>query len=87
MSTIQTEVSNGIATITLQRPKSLNALTMEGRTLYFQELIPSSIEENATDYDTFAATLREIDKREDVLVTVWQGQRVYAIRYEDNPLM
>lgn len=34
MSTVQTEVSNGIATITLQRPKTLNAITMEGRTLY-----------------------------------------------------
>lgn len=25
------------------------------------------------DYDAFANALREIDKNEDVLVTVWQG--------------
>lgn len=39
----------------------------------------SSHEWDATDYDSFATALREIDKREDVLVTVWQGLFVCAI--------
>ncbi|KAF9529611.1 ClpP/crotonase-like domain-containing protein [Crepidotus variabilis] len=48
-------IVDGIATIALNRPSSLNALTPE-------------------DYDVFASALREIDKREDVVVTVWQGK-------------
>lgn len=27
-----------------------------------------------TDYDDFANSLREIDKRDDVVATVWQGE-------------
>lgn len=54
MSKISVDVSEGIATITLNRPKSYNALTSE-------------------DYDDFANTLRELDQRDDVLVTVWQA--------------
>ncbi|KZT26247.1 ClpP crotonase [Neolentinus lepideus HHB14362 ss-1] len=54
MSTIAVDVSQGIATITFNRPKSLNALT-------------------ADDYTFFAEALREIDKREDVYVTIWQA--------------
>lgn len=27
-----------------------------------------------TDYDDFANLLREIDKRDDVVATVWQGE-------------
>ncbi|PPQ80514.1 hypothetical protein CVT25_001544 [Psilocybe cyanescens] len=53
-STITIEISDRIATITLNRPASLNAITTE-------------------DYDAFANALREIDKNEDVLVTVWQA--------------
>lgn len=30
------------------------------------------------DYDAFAETLRAIDKRRDVFVTIWQGER-YSI--------
>ncbi|KAJ4488012.1 ClpP/crotonase-like domain-containing protein [Lentinula aciculospora] len=54
MSTISVSVFDRIATITLNRPKSHNAITVE-------------------DYDAFANALREIDKRDDVLVTVWQA--------------
>jgi len=54
VSTITVNISDRIATITLNRPKSLNAITAE-------------------DYDQFATALRDIDKNEDVLVTVWQA--------------
>jgi len=54
MSAVTVEISQGIATITFNRPKSYNAITRE-------------------DYDAFASSLREIDKREDVIVTVWQA--------------
>ncbi|KAJ7343534.1 ClpP/crotonase-like domain-containing protein [Mycena albidolilacea] len=53
-STITVDVADSIATITLCRPASLNALT-------------------ADDYTEFANALRTIDKRDDVLVTVWQA--------------
>ncbi|KAJ7905441.1 ClpP/crotonase-like domain-containing protein [Mycena olivaceomarginata] len=51
-STITVDVADSIATITLCRPASLNALTADG------------------DSPT---ALRTIDKRDDVLVTVWQA--------------
>ncbi|KAG1789143.1 ClpP/crotonase-like domain-containing protein [Suillus plorans] len=51
---ISVNVSQGIATITLNEPRHLNALTLE-------------------DYDAFANSLRAIDKREDVVATVWQA--------------
>ncbi|KAG2108366.1 ClpP/crotonase-like domain-containing protein [Suillus discolor] len=51
---ILVNVSQGIATITLNEPRHLNALTLE-------------------DYDAFANSLRAIDKREDVVATVWQA--------------
>ncbi|KAK0483576.1 hypothetical protein IW261DRAFT_1674577 [Armillaria novae-zelandiae] len=38
----------------MNRPKSLNAITVE-------------------DYDAFANVLRDIDRRDDVLITVWQA--------------
>ncbi|THU78637.1 ClpP crotonase [Dendrothele bispora CBS 962.96] len=53
-STVTVSVSNNIATITLNRPESYNAIT-------------------TADYDAFANSLREIDKRDDVLITVWQA--------------
>ncbi|KAJ6496631.1 ClpP/crotonase-like domain-containing protein [Mycena vitilis] len=53
-STITVDIADSIATITLRRPATLNALTAE-------------------DYTAFANALRAIDKREDVLVTVWQA--------------
>ncbi|KAG1827379.1 ClpP/crotonase-like domain-containing protein [Suillus subaureus] len=54
VSKISVNVSQGIATITLNEPHRLNALRPE-------------------DYDEFANSLRAIDKREDVVATVWQG--------------
>ncbi|TCD64432.1 hypothetical protein EIP91_004077, partial [Steccherinum ochraceum] len=60
MSVCSYEVSDGIATITLDRPKSFNALTF-------------------ADYDAFASALYEIDKREDVVVTVWQGACILLV--------
>ncbi|KAI6039032.1 ClpP/crotonase-like domain-containing protein [Pisolithus marmoratus] len=53
-SKITVEVHQGIATITLNEPQRLNALSPE-------------------DYDDFANSLREIDQRDDVLVTIWQA--------------
>ncbi|KAG1867529.1 ClpP crotonase [Suillus tomentosus] len=55
---ILVNVSQGIATITLNEPRHLNALTLE-------------------DYDAFANSLRAIDKREDVVATVWQGKQIF----------
>ncbi|EIW85226.1 ClpP crotonase [Coniophora puteana RWD-64-598 SS2] len=54
MSTVTVDISQGIATITLNAPKRLNALSRD-------------------DYDVFAKALREIDKRDDVVATVWQA--------------
>ncbi|KZV91060.1 ClpP/crotonase [Exidia glandulosa HHB12029] len=51
---ITVDVKDGIATITLNRPETLNALTR-------------------ADYDAFAKSLREIDQRPDVVVTIWQA--------------
>ncbi|KAF7779073.1 hypothetical protein Agabi119p4_3418 [Agaricus bisporus var. burnettii] len=54
MASITIEVSEGIATVQLNRPATLNALLPE-------------------DYDTLAKALREIDEREDIIVTVLQA--------------
>lgn len=54
MSKVTVEISQGIATITFNRPESLNAI-------------------ERADYDAFAEALRAIDKRQDVLATVWQA--------------
>ncbi|KAI8998732.1 ClpP/crotonase [Trametes punicea] len=54
MSSVSVEVSDRIATITFNSPKTLNAITRE-------------------DYNAFAIALREVDKRDDVLVTIWQA--------------
>ncbi|KAK7693612.1 hypothetical protein QCA50_003181 [Cerrena zonata] len=54
-STVEVEISQGIATITFNRPRSLNAIT-------------------TADYNAFAEALREIDKRDDVIATIWQAK-------------
>ncbi|PFH54396.1 hypothetical protein AMATHDRAFT_135442 [Amanita thiersii Skay4041] len=68
MSTVRVDILEGIATITLDRPKSLNALTRQGKNsanyCIFLVLL---------NYDAFATALRDIDKRDDVVVTVWQA--------------
>ncbi|KAI0637072.1 ClpP/crotonase [Trametes polyzona] len=53
-SDITLEVSQNIATITLNSPKTLNAFTR-------------------ADYNAFAVALRQADERDDVLVTIVQG--------------
>ncbi|EGN93230.1 hypothetical protein SERLA73DRAFT_64232 [Serpula lacrymans var. lacrymans S7.3] len=53
-SKVTVDISQGIATITLNQPKTLNALLPE-------------------DYDALANSLREIDKNDDVVITVWQA--------------
>ncbi|KAJ7219223.1 ClpP/crotonase-like domain-containing protein [Mycena pura] len=53
-STLTVNIAHGIATITLRRPATLNAIRPE-------------------DYTAFANALRDVDKRDDVLVTVWQA--------------
>jgi peroxisomal 3,2-trans-enoyl-CoA isomerase len=79
MSTVSVHVSEGIATITLNRPKALNSITSEG--LHYLHVTihgttfthPQANRDIALDYDAFANALREIDARKEVLVTVWQG--------------
>lgn len=73
MSAVLIDISDRIATITLNRPASLNAITRDGTWRQDNYVEPSLKEEWLTDYDAFANGLREIDKREDVVVTVWQG--------------
>lgn len=54
MTGITVDISEGIGTIQLNRPGTLNALTPE-------------------DYDDLARVLREIDEKDDVIVTVLQA--------------
>ncbi|KAF7793032.1 hypothetical protein EIP86_004137 [Pleurotus ostreatoroseus] len=65
---VNVDISQGIATITFNRPKSLNAITNE-------------------DYNDFAEALWAIDKRSDVLVTVWQGERIFEAAVSPPELM
>lgn len=72
MTIVSVQVSERIATITLDRPEALNSLTNEG--LNFHTTVKLDSHHNTTlDYDAFANALREIDAKEEVLVTVWQG--------------
>ena len=74
MSTVSVHISERIATITLNRPKSLNSISTEGSHLVTLAIDFSDFTLSLTlDYDAFANALREIDAREEVLVTVWQG--------------
>ncbi|THH12747.1 hypothetical protein EW146_g7404 [Bondarzewia mesenterica] len=62
MSKVTISVSQGIATITFNRPTTLNAITAE-------------------DYEAFSCALRDIDKRDDVVVTVWQATGKWFCAY------
>ena len=71
---VNVEISEGIATITLNRPDTLNAIMIEGS----QPFRPTHKQCTNTitlraDYDAFAEALYAIDKRTDVYVTIWQG--------------
>ena len=70
-STVTLQVSDRIATITLNRPKTLNALTPEGSFPSCSQRSRSNIA--FVDYDCLANTLRDLDTRDDVLVTILQG--------------
>jgi len=72
-SNISVEVTQGIATITLNEPHRLNALRSEGLCCTWTTFLWLNSYSRA-DYTEFANTLRAIDKREDVIATVWQGK-------------
>jgi peroxisomal 3,2-trans-enoyl-CoA isomerase len=74
-SKISVNVSQGIATITLNKPHRLNALAQEGSWFKLLEQTTQLSSYWPVDYDEFANSLRAIDKREDVVATVWQGKR------------
>lgn len=70
---VNVEISKGVATITFNRPKSLNAITAEG--VLFPSIRVGCRMANgvSVDYDAFSEALYAIDKRDDVTVTIWQG--------------
>ncbi|KAJ7452475.1 ClpP/crotonase-like domain-containing protein [Mycena galericulata] len=67
MASVSVSIADSIATITLRRPATLNAITAEGNCM---TPMPNCL---ALDYTAFANALRALDKRDDVLVTVWQA--------------
>ena len=89
MSTVSIHISERIATITLNRPKSLNSISTEGSHLVTLAIDFSDFTLSLTlDYDAFANALREIDAREEVLVTVWQGASLpLLIIQPESPLL
>ena len=72
MSTVTLNISEGIATITLNRPSTLNALRPEGA-LQTEVIDWKRMHQNFIDYEDLANTLREVDSLDDVFVTIWQG--------------
>lgn len=81
MSTITLDIADRIATITLNRPKTLNALTKDGKYLaaaYGGLVVLTGLN---IDYDFLANTLRKVDKEEEVLVTVIQGERSSKFKF------
>ena len=73
MSEVQVEISGGIATITFNRPDSLNAITPDGSFQFFQVHNTNLTSDWNAGYNAFAEALRDIDKRDDVKLTIWQG--------------
>lgn len=71
-STVSVEISGPIATITFNRPHSLNAFRAEGNLLY-RYILMSYPYRVFPDYGAFADALRRIDKNPTVAVTIWQG--------------
>ena len=77
MTMVTLEVSQGIATITFNNPRILNAINREGRHTYSERGVSRLVHQTYTlpsDYAAFANALREADARKDVLVTIWQGR-------------
>lgn len=74
-STVSVEISGPIATITFNRPRSLNAITAEGILLYQYHLMAHPYRVRISlDYDAFVNALRNIDTNPAIAVTVWQGK-------------
>ena len=83
MTGISFEVSDRIATITLNRPATLNALTAQGIIALKSASTGQMIERNSIqDYDDIGEVLREADQREDVLVTLVQGAFERSVRMD-----
>ena len=79
-STITLDISDRIATLTLNRPDSLNSLTAAG--VCGTWTIRSALNGDylmVTDYAYLSDTLREIDANEEVLVTILQGDFWFRI--------
>ncbi|KAF9053623.1 ClpP/crotonase [Hymenopellis radicata] len=72
MSEVIVDVTEGIATITFNRPRTFECHHASGWVL--ARTVSCDTSTNAfVDYNAFANALREIDKRSDVMVTVWQA--------------
>ena len=71
---INVEISEGIATITFNRPESLNAFMAEGLPPFMFIMTHFHVLTLRVDYNDFAVALHAINKREDVYVTIWQGR-------------
>lgn len=72
-STLSVEISGPIATITFNRPQSLNAITADGIILSWCYIANPLPDAPFLDYNAFANALRNIDKTPAVTVTIWQG--------------
>ena len=74
MGSLSIDTSQGIATVTFNRPKTLNAITAEGTIrLPFDGALRLIFCNILLDYDAFGEALRAIDKRKDIVITVLQG--------------
>ena len=68
--------SDGIATITFDRPATLNSITAEGKrnlTLLWHVHDSLTSTPAPADYNDFANALRDIDARPDILATIWRA--------------
>ncbi|KAF9792343.1 ClpP/crotonase [Thelephora terrestris] len=72
-STVSVEFSGPIATITFNRPESLNAITAEGLVLSLSVTSLFVLTVYLLDYEAFANALRNIDKNPAIIATVWQA--------------
>ena len=71
MSTLSVSISQGIATISFNRPESLNAITAEGPLVRFN--VKNLFWWYYVDYEALSEHLAIIDKNKDVVATVVQG--------------
>ena len=78
MPMVSVDISQGIATITFNNPRILNAIEREGDQKCLFSFVVRPERPFRLDYNAFANALREIDKRSDVLVTIWQGTLILS---------